>query len=306
MKVAKNIIGAFKVDKGEIKEEKLFSDYADTEGNVKLAEEMAKSIGGEVSEPRFLLRVMNSPKYLKKLREANLFYTRRKVAEAVQIDQLIIQASNTIEDLDKITNMMAKRLREWYGLYYPEVSHKIEDHEAFVRVILENKRDELAAEDGQTNTMVGEVPEKDLNVIMKLAEEVKELYDLRAKEVDYIGNAMKEHYPNTAVVAGSTIASKLLSIAGSMKKIVMLPASTIQLLGAEKALFRHMTTGAKPPKYGVIINHPLVTKAKKQDKGKIARALADKISVAAKIDYFKGEFRGDQLREEVEKKLRNL
>ncbi|HII72111.1 TPA: C/D box methylation guide ribonucleoprotein complex aNOP56 subunit, partial [Candidatus Woesearchaeota archaeon] len=88
------------------------------------------------------------------------------------------------------------------------------------------------------------------------------------------------------------------------EKMALMPASTIQLLGAEKALFRHMTTGAKPPKFGVIINHPLVTKAKKPDKGKVARTMADKISLAAKIDFFKGEFKGDDLRKELEERFK--
>ncbi len=306
MRVAKNIIGAFAVDKAEIKDEKLFTDYGAEEANNVVAEDLAKANGVEVSEPRFLLRVMNSTKNLAKLREANIFHTRRRVASAVKIDQLIIQASNTIEDLDKISNMMAKRLREWYELYYPEVSHNIEDHEAFVRVILEKNRDDLAADEGQTNTMGGEVPEKDLDAVLMLARETQALYDLRQKELEYISKAMTKNYPNMTAVAGPTIASKLLALARSMQKIAMLPASTIQLLGAEKALFRHLTTGAKSPKYGVIINHPLVSKARRQDKGKIARVLADKISMAAKIDFFKGEFRGDDLRKQVEKRLKSL
>ena len=107
--------------------------------------------------------------------------------------------------------------------------------------------------------------------------------------------------PNFHYIAGPLIGAKLLEHAGSVKKLVEMPSSTIQLLGAEKALFRHITKGTKSPKHGLIINHPIVQKAK--DKGKASRLLADKLSIAIRIDYFKGEFKADKLLEEIKKKL---
>ena len=86
--------------------------------------------------------------------------------------------------------------------------------------------------------------------------------------------------------------------------MVFMPASTIQLLGAEEALFRHIKTGARPPKYGILLQHPIVAKVKKSDKGKAAKALSDKICIAVKIDFFKGEFIGDKLRIDLEKRFR--
>ena len=85
-----------------------------------------------------------------------------------------------------------------------------------------------------------------------------------------------------------------------------MPASTIQILGAETALFRHMKTGAKPPRHGLIVNHPLIAKAPDRMHGKIARALADKISIASKVDYFQGQFIGDKLKKELEEKVENI
>ena len=95
--------------------------------------------------------------------------------------------------------------------------------------------------------------------------------------------------------------ARLIALAGSFERLATLPASTIQILGAEKALFRHIKTGAKSPKHGVILQHPLVLDAKA--KGKAARQVADKISIAARIDFFKGEFRGDILIKELREKL---
>jgi len=99
------------------------------------------------------------------------------------------------------------------------------------------------------------------------------------------------------------IGAKLLEHAGSLKRMAEMPSSTIQILGAEKALFRHLKTGSRPPKYGVLLGHSIVQQMPKAKQGKAARVLADKISLAVRIDYFKGEFRGEQLLLDVKKKL---
>jgi nucleolar protein 56 len=85
----------------------------------------------------------------------------------------------------------------------------------------------------------------------------------------------------------------------------MFPASTIQLLGAEKALFRHLKNKKyQSPKFGVLHDHPLVLKAKRNERGRIARILADKICIAAKVDYFKGKYVGDKLLADLERRLK--
>jgi nucleolar protein 56 len=104
-------------------------------------------------------------------------------------------------------------------------------------------------------------------------------------------------------LTGINIGAKMIAKAGSIEKMAFMPASTIQLLGAEEALFRHIKTGARPPKYGILLQHILVAKAKRPDKGKVAKALADKISIAIKVDFFKGEFIGDRLKRDLEKRF---
>ena len=115
---------------------------------------------------------------------------------------------------------------------------------------------------------------------------------------------MDNFCPNIKAVCDVIVAAKLIEHAGSLKRLSMLPASTVQILGAEKALFRHMKTGSKPPRHGVIVNHLLIAKAPDRMHGKIARTLADKISIAAKVDYFQGKFIGDILRKEIEDKFK--
>ncbi len=243
-------------------------------------------------------------KDIKDFFEENLKLTKQKVKASVQDDSLIIQAIRNIEEINKVANMLSKRLREWYELYLPEFSKSIEDHEAFVRLILENDKDKLLKDIKlkKEETMGAELAAKDIKAIMNLAKEVTIMYKLREEQEKYLEAKMKKYCPNLLAIAGTTIGANLLSHAGDLRRLMLMPASTVQLLGAEKALFRHLRTGARPPKYGVLINHPIVASA--QAKGKAARKLADKITIAIKIDYFKGEFIGDKLREQVEAQLK--
>jgi nucleolar protein 56 len=105
-------------------------------------------------------------------------------------------------------------------------------------------------------------------------------------------------------IAGATIGAKLIEHTGSLKRLALLPSSTVQILGAEKALFRHIKTGARPPKYGLIHDHQFILQSKKADQGKKARALADKISLAIRTDFFKGKFIADKLEKQLKEKFK--
>ncbi|MBW3015338.1 hypothetical protein KY330_02875 [Candidatus Woesearchaeota archaeon] len=236
----------------------------------------------------------------------NLILTKQDVKRSVNEDLFIIHAINNIDEIDKSTNMLTKRLREWYELYLPEFSKSVGDNEAFAGLILKKNKKQLLAEIklNENETMGAELSKSDLVPIFDLAGQIIELYKLRKKHEKYLDKLLSKYCPNLQAIAGTMIGARLLAMAGSLKKMVLFPASTIQLLGAEKALFRHMKTGAKPPKYGFLINHPLVNKASKQDKGRVARAIADKISLAVKIDYYKGEFIGDKYMKELEERFK--
>lgn len=243
-----------------------------------------------------VLEFFRDKKYFNEFYEKNISLTKKSVKDSVTNDLLIIQTINSIEELDKVANMLAKRLREWYSLYNPELSYGIEDHKKFVERVL--KKDKKESEMG------ADLSEKNLKSILELASKLNNLYEFRKYLEKYLESLIKDVCPNVAAVTGTLIAAKLLEHAGSLKKMVMFPASTIQLLGAEKALFRHMKSGSRCPKYGILFQHPLIQKNKKSLHGKIARTLADKISMAAKVDYFKGKFIGDKLRKEVEDKFK--
>ena len=115
---------------------------------------------------------------------------------------------------------------------------------------------------------------------------------------------MEKNCPNIAEVATPLLGAELIAEAGSLRRLSRVPGSTVQIFGAEKALFRHMKTGAKMPKHGIIIHHPLLAQSPYKLHGKVARALADKISIASKVDYFKGEFVGDKLKKAIISKFK--
>ena len=240
----------------------------------------------------------------KEIREKSIKLAKKQIKESVSKDNYIVHAINNIEDLAKVTNGLTKRLRWWYDLYIPEFSRKIIDNETFVKLVLKNDRKNIMNEMKLKESMGKDLDPTDLKPILALASRINSLYDLRDELKIYLDQVMSKYCKNLYAITGSLLGAKLLEEAGSLKKVAMMPSSTIPLLGAEKALFRHLKTGARPPKHGLILQHPLLANAKKANRGKAARLLADKINLAIKTDYFKGAFIGDKLRKELEAKLK--
>jgi len=241
--------------------------------------------------------------------EQPLLYTVTKIeiSKSITRDQLIIQFIMLLDDLNKIINLLIERYREIYSLYLPEISQMIEDHEKFLKTVVGKKREELMKEYEIDITMGGEFKDKDMEFINKVGETIMNLYKLRNSLKDYIEDLMNEVCPNLAKVATPTIGARLIALAGGLKELAMLPSSTIQVLGAEKALFKHLTKGTPPPKHGVIFNHPFIQKLPKKQRGAMARTLASKIAIAAKVDAFTpGKLIYDGLLKELEERFNEL
>lgn len=307
-----NCIGSFVFDDSII-EESLFKEE-DIVKNHKLLiagqplreeAELEKKHGAkradEKAKAKFITLIKG--KHLDSFRKANILITKEMVKESVKEDNLVTQAINDIEEIERSANLLAKRLREWYELYNPESSRSIEGHEEFIEAILSKSKKQLQEEFRIKHTMGADLDGEDVKPMLALAGKIKDLYSLRDSQKQYVEAVMKKSFPNIEALAGPIIGAKLLAQAGGIKRLSEFPASTLQLLGAEKALFRHIKTGSRPPKYGLLINHPLISGAKADDRGKVARALANKLSIAAKVDYFKGEFVGGRIKEELEKKF---
>lgn len=230
---------------------------------------------------------------LQELRKKSIEFTRKSIREAISEDVFIIQLVSHIADLDRVINMLIKRLRDWYELTLPEVSNLIIKQEDFVEVI-KKERKTLMQKFKIKESMGKEFSRKNMESLELLRGECEKMMVLRAKQTKKLEELMQKNYPNLTTLAGGLIGGKLIELAGGIKKLMEFPSSTIQILGAEKALFRHIKVGARPPKYGILLGHEYVANSKQ--KAKAAGRLADKISIAVKVDYFKGEFIGDKLK----------
>jgi len=254
--------------------------------------------------------------------QAAIFLAEAKIREAsAKPDLQVIQSIQALDEVDKVANMLNARLREWYGLHFPELSDILTEPEPYIDFVLtvghRGRVGEAVSElklaekkikiilDASEKSKGAEIREEDLSRIKMLAKEVKELYALRKSLQRHVEATMSRIAPNLTAIAGATIAARLIAKAGGLEKLARLPASTIQVLGAEKALFRALRTGAPPPKHGVIFQHKLVHSAPSWQRGKVARSLAAKIALAARVDVYRGE-REVSLDSQLEKRLEEI
>jgi nucleolar protein 56 len=258
-------------------------------------------------ESSFVITEFTDIKYRKHLVEKNLSITRKSIKNSVSEDTLIVHAISSIEDLDKITNLLSKRLREWNYIYNPEISHAISDNEKFSNTISSKSREQLLNDLNidEDMSLGSKLKKNDISAILSLSQQLTNLFKLRKHYEKYIITLEMEICPNLLEVAGSQIAAKLLRHTGTLKRLARMPASTIQILGAERALFRHLRNKRKNlmPKHGLIHEHPLILKSKLKQHAKAARALADKISIAVKVDFFKGKPIGKKLKNDLVSKF---
>ncbi len=234
--------------------------------------------------------------YLRKLTEFSFKLTESRLSKAIHRDELIVQAVGAVDDVTREINFLTSRLREWYGVTDPGSAKMIDDHKKFVNKILEN---------AGTSYFGLKLGEKDLKIIKTFARTLKESYQMKDELEAYIDSIMTELSPNIKAFVGPLLGAKLIAKAGGLYKLAMMPGSTIQVLGAEKALFRHLIQGKPSPKHGLIFQHPLISAKPKEVRGRIARSLSAKLSIAARLDYY-GKPLNKELIADFEKRLKEL
>jgi nucleolar protein 56 len=260
-------------------------------------------------------------------------FSRNKVKFNVhRSDNMIIQASALLEHMDGGVNQLGMRVKEWYGWHFPEMGKEIPDPVTYARVALllqqrntieERDAEELKAAltallsddealadrifEKAVTSMGGDMAEVDWVNIQAFAERVVAMADYRTSMQQYLVDKMMLVAPNLTMLMGQQIGAKLISKSGSLTSLAKSPASTIQILGAEKALFRALKKKqGNTPKYGLIFHSTFIQRAAKEHRGKISRYLANKTALAARIDCFMDEpsqVFGEKLREQVEGRL---
>ena len=252
---------------------------------------------------------------MEKLREFAMQLSSSKITEVSQSSDLhITQAINTLDETDRMINSMGSRMREWYGLHFPELDNLIDSVNGYSQIVLAGKRENISKENFENagfpeskvemlslvkeKSRGGDITEKNLGIVQTLAKQILDLFELRKTIEEHIEEQMAAELPNITAVLGAAVGARILAHAGSLKRLSSMPASTIQILGAEKALFRSLKTGANPPKHGILFQHAIVHAAPKWQRGKIARAVAGKAAIAARVDVY-----GDGLNQTLLDKL---
>ena len=254
-------------------------------------------------------------------------YSRTKVKFDVnRADKHIIQAIAILDTLDKDINTFAMRVREWYSWHFPELVKIVPDNYMYSRLLLliqkrETITDEMkpkieaivmddakaqAVIDAARHSMGMDIKEVDLQNVHTFAERIIKLAEYRVSLQEYLRSKMELVAPNLQSLIGDTVGARLISHAGSLTSLAKYPASTVQILGAEKALFRALKTRGNTPKYGLIYHSTFIGRAAKKNKGRISRYLANKCAIASRIDAFADELTtkyGEQMRAQVEERL---
>jgi nucleolar protein 56 len=311
--VVKNVLGVFVIDEdGHAMDYAPFSKdplkiaamlrEAET-GIIKEEEELTRKYNAKISTKAAVLENLlekagvTRKEYYSLLNEVSIHIATEKMMDALkEKDRTVIHGIEAIEDVDEVLNQLSERMREWCLVLdiKSDAPQSPDDHKKYAGTVLDADFDGTGLDEEDTAVMKG------------LANQVSSLYDYRERLLRYVESNMQKIAPNVYALTGAPVGAKLISIAGSLKRLAYMPASKIQVLGAEKAMFRHLKQKDPPPKHGAIFQHPSIKTAPWFQRGKIARALAAKIAIAARADYFSCKDVSKDLMERFEKRVENI
>lgn len=247
-----------------------------------------------------------------------------KVKETSEkLDQHLVQAVNTLDELDEIINTISTRIREWYGLHFPELDYILQNIITYAAIVKDaGPRENITSEiltqldvpdkkielikQAISKSQGGSLTDESAQSLRILASQVIQLSELRTDLSNSVENLMEILAPNLKNILTAIIGARLIAKAGTLLKLSQMPSSTIQIIGAEKALFRALKTGARPPKHGLLFQHPSVNSAPKWQRGKIARALSSKIAIAVRIDVYRNASLDSSLLDQLTKRIETI
>jgi nucleolar protein 56 len=229
---------------------------------------------------------------------------KRRLRAAIRPEDHLSQAVAAVDDLLEQENTLLERTRDWYGLHFPELARTVDEGSYLDLVATHGRRQNLPMELRESvGADLGDAEEREVKSLARLVQEVA---SRRADLEAYVERSVRALAPNVTALAGPMIAARLVTLAGGVEDLARLPAGTIQLLGAERALFRHLKSATKPPKHGVLFQHPLVHRAPPWQRGAIARMFAGKLAIAAREEAYNHRDVSEQLRGNVEKAMEEI
>ena len=306
----KNLIDIFQTENDEVK---LMSDSRQDEINQNKLDLMVKFGFSKTKEELSAA-----------LQKFAINLSSMKVKETSEkLDQHLVQGVNTLDELDEIINTISTRIREWYGLHFPELDYILQNIITYAAIVKdagprENITSELLTQfdvpdkkielikQAISKSQGGSLTDESAKSLRILASQVIQLSELRTDLSNLVENLMEILAPNLKNILTAIIGARLIAKAGSLLKLAQMPSSTIQIIGAEKALFRALKTGARPPKHGLLFQHPSVNSAPKWQRGKIARALSAKIAIAVRIDVYRNASLDNSLLDQLTKRIETI
>jgi nucleolar protein 56 len=238
------------------------------------------------------------------LHAAMVELAKRRMRKAIGPEDHLRQAVGALDELQEEENVLVERLREWYGLHFPELAPMVDTGTYIELVAMHGRREQMPID--HRESVGAELAEREEAELKALAGLAKLVGDQRKAMEAYVERSARELAPNVSTIAGPILAARLVSLAGGIEDLARAPAGTVQLLGAERALFRHLRTGSRPPKHGVLFQHPWVHGAPPWQRGAIARAFAAKISLAARADAYTKRTIGPDLLTNLERTIEEI
>ncbi|MFB6100772.1 MAG: hypothetical protein ABEK16_05885 [Candidatus Nanohalobium sp.] len=241
------------------------------------------------------------------IREKALERTRKEIGETDRI-QLMVKAVKSLDQVKSSQKNEMEAFRDWYSLHFPELEREIEDDEQLVKILSRGvERDELDAFREMAEGSTGmHLESEDAEMLESMVDSLKNQQDVVDELENYVREIAKDEMPNTSILLGPVLAARIVHLAGGLEDLAKKPASTVQMLGAEKALFKHLREGANPPKHGILFEHDFVSPLLSNQRGKMARFLANKTVMAARLDQYGDKEKGEELREECREKFEEL
>lgn len=242
------------------------------------------------------------------VRDKALEKAREKLKESADRDRLMVKAVNFLDETQNNLEQETQRFRDWYQLHFPELTEEISDDEHLIKILSKNvERNNVNGFESLAENSTGmPLTDEDIEILEDSLTLLEKKMERRKRLENYIETVAEEEMPNLSTVLGTLLAARIVSEAGGLEELAKKPASTVQMLGAEKALFRYLHGKGTPPKHGILFQHNFVNSLPENKRGKMARFLANKAVMAARIDNYGDKQKGEELRQECLERFEEL